>query len=1097
MGDTSVRGGALVSLQRRAGAPRLIEWTGERCVPWTPDVQVAYEHLHRYLWAANVVAGRRVLDLGSGEGFGSSILADRASEVVGLDIDERTVEHAQLNWSTPNVSFVLGSALDLSVFEDGSFGAVVAFEVIEHLEEQEQMLSEVGRVLSKDGVLIVSTPDRRMYSDATGQNNPFHRRELTYEEFSSLLEGSFGQVAVWGQHAITGSRLGALDRPAPGANSRHEDFFIERAGDEWRLASEPAGLYLVALASNSQLPVAPTDSTLGDCGLELVHVKEWDGQRLASSIATERDEALERERVAAGAIDTERLAHRAELERHKGELAKRDGELAQRDGKLAQRDEYVEHRQQEIVATRARLRDAETSLGHLHNQLVDAQRLTRRVEDSVTWQLFQRTRGRLFSVIGGESSPLARILSFFLRLGGRLTSRHDALPAPILQEENSQPVGEPINLPVFEKPTVSLIVPLYSRADLTRRALETVRDNTEQVGYEVVVIDDAADAETKQLLKCVTGARVLVNNDNEGYLRSVNRAAAAARGQWLVLCNNDIEVTPGWLPALLECAEDTESVGVVAPKFVAPDGSLSEAGGILWNDGTGVNFGRGDDPTRFQYEYRREIDYGSAAALLVRTKLWQDVEGFDERYLPMYYEDVDLCLEARRRGWRVLYEPAAVVVHAEGSTAGTDLQAGHKRFQEVNRLKLVEKWRTLLEAEHLRPGMERVHRAATRHRGKHVLIVDYRMPMWDRDAGSLRMFEMIRSLLRLGYGVTFLPDNFSPVQPYTRELQQMGVEVIYGAVDMAATLAEIGPGLTAAILSRPHSASRWLDSVREFAPAAVTIYDTVDLHWVRETRRFSLGKIEAAQSNGVVVPQGPKAAALRELELAMVRASDITITVTDDERAQIGSHVPKARVMVIPTIHEIAENVPLAAGRRGVLFVGGFEHPPNVDAAAYLVREVMPLVWARIPDVLVTLVGSGAPREVNELAGSRVDVRGWVADLDPLLDSARVLVAPVRFGAGVKGKVTQGLAAGVPVVTTPVGAEGLDAHDGVQMMIGEDAEALAERIVRVVEDDALWESLSHGGQELVAAKCSLEILDKRLEAALTTSDITQMAFVGE
>jgi GT2 family glycosyltransferase/SAM-dependent methyltransferase len=1067
----------------------LIEWTGERCVPWTPDVQVAYEHLHRYLWAAKVVAGRRVLDLGSGEGFGSSILADRASEVVGLDIDERTVEHAQLNWSTPDVSFVLGSALDLSAFEDGSFDAVVAFEVIEHLEEQEQMLSEVGRVLSKDGVLIVSTPDRRMYSEATGQNNPFHRRELTYEEFSSLLEGSFGQVAVWGQHAITGSHLGALDRPGPGANSRHEDFFIERAGDEWRLAGEPVGLYLVALASNSQLPEAPTDSTLGDCGLELVHVKEWEGQRLASSIATERDEALERERAAAGAIDTEHLARQVELKRHMDELAKRDGELAQR-------DEYVEHRQQEIVATRARLRDAETSLGHLHNQLVDAQRLTRRVEASVTWQLFQRTRGRLFSVIGGESSPLARILSFSLRLGGRLTSRRDAPPAPALEVQDSEPIGEPINLPVFEKPTASLIIPLYSRAELTRRALETIRDNTEQVGYEVILIDDTADAETKQLLELVKGARVLSNDRNYGYLRSVNRGATMARGRWLVLCNNDIEVTSGWLSALIDCAEETASTGVVAPKFVAPDGSLSEAGSILWSDGTGVNYGRGQAPSGYQYEYRRQIDYGSAAALLVSAQLWQDVEGFDQRYEPMYYEDADLCFEARSRGWRVLYEPAAVVVHAEGSTAGTDPKSGHKRFQEVNRRKFVEKWRSVLEEDHLRPGAERTYIAANRRHGQHVLIIDYRMPMWDRDAGSLRMFEMIRSLLRQGCGITFLPDNFAPIQPYTRELQRLGVEVVYGPVDMTAKLAEIGPNLSAVILSRPHTASRWLDSVREVAPSAVTIYDTVDLHWVRETRRFALGRTELAEGNGTIPPQGPKAAALRELELAMVRASDVTVTVTDEERAQIVSHVPDARVMVIPTIHEIAKHVAPAKGRRGVLFVGGFEHPPNVDAVTYLVREVMPLVWARMPQTPVTLAGSGAPQQVRELAGSRVDVAGWVADLTPLLDSARVMAAPVRFGAGVKGKVTQGLAAGLPVVTTPVGAEGLDAQDNVQMLIGEDAEAIAERIMRVIEDDALWQSLSRGGQELVAERCSLEILDQRLSEALSPSETQSPASAG-
>ena len=134
--------------RRNADAPRLIEWTGERIVPWAPDAQVIYEHYHRYLWAQPLVAGRRVLDLGSGEGFGAALLADTATAVVGVDIDERTVEHSRANYAAPNLEFRVGSATDLSEFEDGSFGAVVAFEMIEHVAEHERVLAEIARVLA-------------------------------------------------------------------------------------------------------------------------------------------------------------------------------------------------------------------------------------------------------------------------------------------------------------------------------------------------------------------------------------------------------------------------------------------------------------------------------------------------------------------------------------------------------------------------------------------------------------------------------------------------------------------------------------------------------------------------------------------------------------------------------------------------------------------------------------------------------------------------------------------------------------------------------------------------------------------------------------
>jgi O-antigen biosynthesis protein len=1070
-----------MTLERRAGAPRLIEWTGERCVPWAPDVQVVYEHMHRYLWAGQLVGGKRVLDLGSGEGFGAAILADSAKEVVGVDIDERTVEHARLNWSSTSVSFEIASALDLSAFEPGSFDIVVAFEIIEHLSDHSRMLAEVQRVLTDDGMLVISTPDRRIYSEASGQENPFHAHELTSEEFSALLAATFANAAVWGQRTITGSHVGALDRQTARADAPQSEFFIERAGEEWRVAGEPAALYLVAVASNADLPAVSAYSTLGDCGLELLRAREREAGDAANALAAERDEALAQAGAAWG-----------QLERREAELAEeasaRDTRLKERDSELIERDEQIGYQQKELLSTRSRVREMEQGLLELHAQLDEARRFTRQVEASITWQTFQKVRGRLFRTVG-ESSLAVRALRLTLRLAGRAMGRRGAaFDSGAGGEPSSPPTGEAINLPEFTDPRVSLIIPLYSGAGLTRRCLETIRDHTHDVAFEVVLVDDTSDPQTKGLLGLVSGAQILRNERNVGYLRSVTRGAAAARGEWLVLCNNDIEATPGWLANLLRCAKDHDRVGVVAPKFIAPDGLLSEAGGIIWDDGTGVNYGRGDEPSRPHYEYTREVDYGSAAALLVKRELWQELGGYDERYLPMYYEDADLCFAARQRGWRVLYEPSAVVIHAEGSTAGTDPSAGHKRHQEANRIKFVAKWRELLQAEHLPPGEKRrVEEAARRHRGPHVLVVDFRTPMWDRDAGSLRMLEMIRSLQRLGYAVTFAPDNGARLEPYTRKLQRMGVEVIYGAVDVMPVLQEIGPSLTAAILSRPHPASRWLDSVREFAPAAVVAYDTVDLHWVRESRRFALSSADPAPENGRIVAQGPKAAALFELELAMVRASDITVAVTEQEREQILANVPDARVVVIPTIHAVAKDIHPPAGRGDVLFVGGFEHLPNGDAVKYLVREVMPHVWQQRPDVSVTIVGGSAPREVESLASSRVHIRGWVADLEPVLSSARTMVVPVRFGAGVKGKITQGLAAGLPVVTTPVGAEGLNGEDGKNMLIAADAESLAKRIVRVVEDDALWQSLSLAGRDLIASNCSPEVLDERMGALLRVS----------
>jgi GT2 family glycosyltransferase len=800
---------------------------------------------------------------------------------------------------------------------------------------------------------------------------------------------------------------------------------------------------VVAVASNAVLPPAPRESTLGDPGIQLVRVAEAAAAKRAEEGYRRRTEDLRRE------------------------LAERTAEL---DAQL-----------QEMETLRARTAADAHTISSLDAALNAAAKRYARIEGSVTWQLFQRTRRRVFALLGGEDSRGVQTLQSTLRYVGRRL-RTDGAIAPgtaSLPESRPRTRGGSITFAEVEDPTVSIVIPIYAHPELTRAALESIRDHTSHVAYEVILVDDAADAGNKALLKEVHGAVVLVNETNRGYLRSMHRGTAAARGRWMLLCNNDIEVQPGWLPAMIDCAESRPDVAIVTPKFVYPNGSLAEAGGIMWRDATGANYGRGDDPSRCHYEYRREVDYGSAAALMVKSDFWREIGGFDERFLPMYYEDTDLCFEARARGLRVMYEPRARVVHVEGATAGTDESTGHKLNQERNRPKFVEKWRERLENEHLPNDQRYLWTGANLRRHPHVLVVDHRIPMWDREAGALRMRGILQALIGLGCHVAFLPDNLMPHQPYTRELQRIGVEVLYG-LEIPGDLERIGRSLSLAILSRPQVAGRWLELAREHAPHAMVVYDTVDLHWLREARRAAV----VAGADSIDPQLSPKASAIRELELGLIRATDATVVVSESEGAHVLKDVPDASLHVLPTVNELRARVPPASVRDGVLFVGGFEHPPNVEGALTLVQDVMPVVWRALGGVKVTIVGADPPPEVQALASELVEVRGWVPDLDPLLGSARVLVAPLRYGAGLKGKVTQALAAGLPVVTTPIGAEGLDATDGEQLLIGRDAGELAERSIRVLGDAELWKRLSQAGQRLAAELCSPEVIESRLAALL-------------
>jgi GT2 family glycosyltransferase/SAM-dependent methyltransferase/glycosyltransferase involved in cell wall biosynthesis len=1052
-----------MAVERRAGAPKLIAWTGERCVPWADAVEVAYEHYHRYIWAANLIRGRRVLDVGSGEGYGSAILAAEAASVQGIDIDEQTVAHSRLNYRADKLEFRVGSATDLSDFDDDAFDAVVAFEVVEHLVEQERMLEEIDRVLAPGGLLIISTPDRRMYSEATGNDNPFHERELSEPEFRALLATQFAHVGLWGQRTVCGSRIGALQQAD---EQRALTIFLERSGDDWQQVAEPPTMYLVAVASRTPFAMPPAESMLVDHGLQLLRAHEREAgearQQLLDAHSAIRDvePSLELEPELATQVteeDEERsLATliRIANHRHRSEVEKLTAQLAGAEYEVLQADATV-------AAAKEQLRQVE----------------------GLTWSAFQFVRWRLVNIIG-EDSAASRVLRSAVRRGGKaLTQRRARRTASIERRVPSRL----IRFPLHDDPVASIVVAAHVGAKLTERCLRAIAANSAGTTYEVIVIDDAGDGDNLKLWTALEGARVIVNEHNLGYLRSVNRGAAQARGRYIVPLNNDTEVQPGWLEALVERAEEAADVGVVAPMLLYPDGTLQEAGAIIFSDATGWNYGRGQDPAHHRFNFVREIDYGSGACLLVRADLWHELGGYDELFEPMYYEDADLCFAARERGYRVLYEPGAKVVHAEGSTAGTDVGAGAKRHQALNRPRFADKWQAQLATQmQAVASPEAVREASDRSRAPRVLVVDHRVPFPDRDAGSLRMLHMVRSFVQLGNRVTFIPDNLQAPAPYTRMLQKLGVEVICGAADVGQEIASIAAQLRLAVLSRPVIAPRFLDVIRERAPDVAIAYDTVDLHFLREERRAALGQ-----------PCAAKAASLRELELGLVRGCDVTITVSEEERDVLASLVPGARIVVVPVVNEIVEDIAPPARRSGVLFVGSFEHPPNADATIALVRSVMPLVWGELGPVEVRIVGPHPPASVRELAGPDVEILGWVEDIAPLYQQARVMVAPLRYGAGMKGKVTQSLAAGLPVVTTPIGAEGLGAVDGLDLMIAEQPVELAERIVRLIREDELWRELSAAGLQLAGRVASPAVMCERLEGLLALPDTRRRLALGD
>ena len=1025
-------------------------------MPWAEDAQLVYEHYHRYLWARQLVDAKTVIDLGSGEGFGSALLATRASQVIGIDIDRTAVEHATLNYPSPNLSFRVGSALDLRFLRPASYDVVVAFELIEHLDEQERALAEIKRVLKESGFLILSTPERNTYNVPGRPANPFHARELSFDEFTELLGEYFSDLAFFGQRPQAGSLIEPLSAK-PGTRAHYER--ITKHGDEWALTPSPAPVYLLAIASDQPLDqfrdLAQRASLLADPMLELRRELEH-----KHSAALQQLE-LKQQEVAALSAELERLQQSAASawEVEKIELKR---ELDERVRQVRDLVSSLSAAEKEAAANEAACAAAQAELA--------------RVRESVTWRLLQGARTALYRRIGYTSTP-ARVLQFTLRTIGRL-----AFARSRTTERADTPLehaGTPSRVPPLtpsSRPVASLIVPVHNQQELTARCLEAIAVNSASIAYEIIVVDDGSGPQTRRWLERIPNIRLLRNESPAGFLKSVNWAAEVAAGKYLVILNNDTEPREGWLEALVERAESDPTIGAVGSRLVYPDGRLQEAGGIVWSDGTAWNFGHGDDPNNWRYLHMREVDYASAAALLVRADAWRKVGGFDERYAPCYYEDTDLCFALRDAGYRVVYEPRSVVVHVGGATHGVNPESGLKRYQTINRHKFSEKWAHALRDQPSFASAARARYASDRRQDVHVLYVDHRLPTWDRDAGSLRAKHIIDNLTQLGARVTVAAPWPASGERYAAVLRAQGVEVLGCDRDVVTELRESGHMYTHLWLSRPQVAAGILHEARRWAQQARIIYDTVDLHFVRERRR-----IEAANAT----PDGV-AEWFLELECALAKVADVVVTVTQEERDAVIQVHRDATVVVVPNAHEVVGVPPPYEQRDSVLFIGSFEHEPNVGAALRLVRNVMPRVWKQCPNINVEIVGADPPREVAELAGPRVTVCGWVPDVTPLLNRALCLAAPLRFGAGLKGKVTQALAHGVPVVTTPIGAEGIAGDAVTGVLVAETDSELAAHLVTVSKNRKAWLELSGAAVRYGREHYSLDAQRLKVEQVLTS-----------
>lgn len=616
----------------------------------------------------------------------------------------------------------------------------------------------------------------------------------------------------------------------------------------------------------------------------------------------------------------------------------------------------------------------------------------------------------------------------------------------------------------------SVVIATYKQGELLRDCLASLHEVLGPPGdfYEVILVVNGAQFEwTNSLVEVLKGVQVIDSPINLGFSGGYNLAASKATGDYIVLLNDDTVVLPNWLEPMIADIERLPNVGAVGSCNLSFEGTIEEAGSVIFSNGTTMGVGRDQKADDLEWDFVREVDYLSASSMMLPRAAWEAVGGLNIRFHPAYHEDVDLCLRLKELGYRIIYEPRSKVMHHVSQSSD---QFWKDMLMQHNRDYMAERWvneyRENLPAPISWAEMDfHVERAAqrARHVGKQVLLIDDLLPSTGIGAGFSRTVLMIEELVAANCAVTIAPTYIA--NPRTSDmLRELGVRVI---TDLETYLARPEILYDAVVVSRQTNA-KYLDTVRRLQPQAALVMDHESLYHVRIEREAAMATEPADVARLI-----QSAAEAKAQENASMTAADLNVCISGEEAEYVRSVDGSAPAYVIePRVAQIDPTAATLAGRRDMVFVAGWmagPASPNVDALRWFVDEVLPLVRRKVPWARVGVTGASPPYNVRDLASDGVAILGFVEDLRELYGSARAVIAPIRFGAGVKLKTVEALEYGVPTVATTVGAEGIDLgdHRGA-LVVADDPQGYADALVAVLSDSQAWHAQRGAIDELLA-----------------------------
>lgn len=636
------------------------------------------------------------------------------------------------------------------------------------------------------------------------------------------------------------------------------------------------------------------------------------------------------------------------------------------------------------------------------------------------------------------------------------------------------------------RPEISILIPVWNQAALTLDCLRSVRAAAAGLDCEVLVADNASTDESARLWTALDGVRVVRNRKNLGFLRAVNALAGEARGEHLLLLNNDATLAPDALRFALETLRRRPELGAVGARVILPDGRLQEAGNTILADGACAGWARGfspDDPRAQDWKF---TDYVSGVFLLTPRAVFARLGGFDEAFAPAYYEDVDYCVRLWKNGLRVAYDPRVVVFHHEYGSAASD-DAAIRRMRK-NRVIFQDRHHAWLADQ---PAATEAAAGIRRQAYEgHVLLIDDRVPAPAHGAGAPRMLEMLSHLVTRGRKVAFYPmisATASELAWISRRFDH-AVQVLQGfeKSGLAAFLAANIARYDELWISRPHNMACLNAALKSLRPGTRPPRILYDAEAVYALRTLEKMRLDGRAANG-----GQERQMIAE-EVALAGGADLIVTVSEAEARLFREFsLPGKNIRVLG--HTAGAPDATTTGfsdRDGLFFIGRLadEDSPNVDSIRWFLREVFPLIVARLPTTCTLAGDCGAP-SLSGLASPSVRFLGPVENPAGHLDRSRVFIAPTRFAAGIPLKVIGAAARGLPVVCTPILAAQLGWTHEREALVADTPAGFADACVRLHTDAALWEHLRRRSGEHYARNFSPEAFAAQADAIL--ADIRQ------